>query len=131
MMQPTSIEIPSFKAFHYRQVWEITEIRNNCIYKTKPVGYIHVNDIVKYPTTKYVVSSISTGLLAGAVCVLSPYLSAEKPIILLSSKYSYCCKNCNGNMVGDGYRAVLHCENAEWEDFCDKEPDADPVYCKS
>lgn len=39
------------------------------------------------------------------------------------------CENCGGMMVGDGYRSVLHCEYAEWDDYAHMEPDAKPVYC--
>lgn len=37
------------------------------------------------------------------------------------------CSKCGGDMVGDGYTAVPHCEYATAYD--DLEPDADPVYC--
>ena len=36
------------------------------------------------------------------------------------------CKNCGGDMIGDGYTVVLHCEYAEVDTL---EPDAGPVYC--
>lgn len=46
------------------------------------------------------------------------------------------CKNCNGNMVGDGFSAVLHCENLAGEDserigVDYMAPDEGPVYCES
>ena len=40
-----------------------------------------------------------------------------------------CCKNCGGDMSGDGYSEVRHCENV---DVIGKgyEPDANPVFCE-
>ncbi len=45
------------------------------------------------------------------------------------SDREFVCKNCGGDMIGDGYTTVFHCENADWDSFCDHEPDANPVYC--
>ncbi len=39
------------------------------------------------------------------------------------------CSKCGGDLIGDGYRDVLHCENAEPEAFEHHEPDAPPVLC--
>lgn len=39
------------------------------------------------------------------------------------------CIKCGGEMIGDGYTAVAHCENAEEEDYEYHEPDAGPIYC--
>lgn len=38
------------------------------------------------------------------------------------------CKNCGGDMVGDGYTEVSHCENLDLfgQGY---EPDANPVFC--
>jgi len=36
------------------------------------------------------------------------------------------CKNCGGDMIGDGYTVVLHCEYSEVDYL---ESDAGPVYC--
>ncbi len=36
------------------------------------------------------------------------------------------CKNCGGDMLGDGHSVVYHCEYTDPE--C-TEADADPVYC--
>ena len=37
------------------------------------------------------------------------------------------CNNCGGDMVGDGYTMVIHCEHAEgYESY---EPDAGPIDC--
>lgn len=37
------------------------------------------------------------------------------------------CSNCGGEILGDGYTVVLHCENAEIPDCT--EPDANTVLC--
>ena len=37
------------------------------------------------------------------------------------------CPNCGGPLLGDGYRTVLHCEQAG--DIDEIEPDARPVFC--
>lgn len=37
------------------------------------------------------------------------------------------CPNCGGNMEGDGYSIVFHCENIDCP--MDVEPDADPCVC--
>lgn len=37
-----------------------------------------------------------------------------------------CCFNCGGQMLGDGYTTVYHCE---FVDPSCVEPDADPIYC--
>lgn len=39
------------------------------------------------------------------------------------------CINCGGVMVGDGFSAVLHCENVDY--VGDREPDSRPVYCNA
>ena len=39
------------------------------------------------------------------------------------------CKKCGGTMIGDGYTTVLHCEYADPDEYWDKEPDAEPVWC--
>ena len=39
------------------------------------------------------------------------------------------CPVCGSFMCGDGYKTVYHCINAEYETYCDHEPDASPVYC--
>ena len=38
------------------------------------------------------------------------------------------CKNCGGDMCGDGYTDVRHCENLDLIGE-GHEPDAGPVYC--
>ena len=40
------------------------------------------------------------------------------------------CPKCGGDLIGDGYRDVLHCENADPESYAYHEPDAQPVYCE-
>jgi hypothetical protein len=39
------------------------------------------------------------------------------------------CPRCGGEIFGDGYRSVLHCENAEPESYEFHEPDAAKVLC--
>jgi hypothetical protein len=38
------------------------------------------------------------------------------------------CPFCGGDLIGDGYTVVLHCENVDISDCC-AEPDAGPIYC--
>jgi hypothetical protein len=38
------------------------------------------------------------------------------------------CPNCGGNLIGDGFTMVLHCENADLP--VGIEPDANVIYCK-
>ena len=37
--------------------------------------------------------------------------------------------NCGGDMVGNGYTTVSHCEYADEVDYEFCEPDAHPVHC--
>ena len=37
------------------------------------------------------------------------------------------CPICGGNLIGDGYSSVVHCENVDAP--IDVEPDADVIYC--
>lgn len=39
------------------------------------------------------------------------------------------CSKCGGDMLGDGYTVVKHCEYAEEDDYKYREPDAWPVEC--
>lgn len=39
------------------------------------------------------------------------------------------CPNCGGDMVGDGYTTVLHCESVDLGPEDAVEPDAGPVMC--
>jgi len=39
------------------------------------------------------------------------------------------CSKCGGDMIGDGYTLVYHCEYAEEAKYEFHEPDADPVEC--
>lgn len=38
------------------------------------------------------------------------------------------CKTCGGNMEGDGYQMVFHCENINIFENT-PEPDSNPLYC--
>lgn len=61
------ITIPSYDAFMYLEVWEITEWRDGLVYKTKSTGmYISYKDEQKLDKRKYTTSSISTRLLRQA-----------------------------------------------------------------
>lgn len=40
------------------------------------------------------------------------------------------CPHCGSPLIGDGYKTVLHCENADLEVVWDTEPDARPVLCE-
>lgn len=39
------------------------------------------------------------------------------------------CKDCGGDMIGDGYTVVEHCENAVEDSYWFNEPDSGPIYC--
>ena len=39
------------------------------------------------------------------------------------------CSKCNEDLVGDGYTSVLHCPDAEDEDYSYAAPDEGPFYC--
>ena len=41
------------------------------------------------------------------------------------------CKNCGGDMIGDGVSLVLHCERVDADIIWELEPDAEPVYCNN
>lgn len=38
------------------------------------------------------------------------------------------CPHCGGDIIGDGYTTIRHCENVDLP--LGIEPDAGPVYCK-
>ena len=40
------------------------------------------------------------------------------------------CPNCGGDLLGDGYHTVIHCENADYDRVESFEPDANPIYCE-
>lgn len=40
------------------------------------------------------------------------------------------CIKCGGEMIGDGYTMVLHCEFAEPESYEYHECDSNPVFCE-
>ena len=39
------------------------------------------------------------------------------------------CKDCGGEMIGDGYSVIIHCESAVEDSYWFDEPDSGPVYC--
>lgn len=44
-------------------------------------------------------------------------------------EYRDTCSKCGGDMIGDGYTTVSHCENADEDKYWNHEPDANPVEC--
>lgn len=48
----------------------------------------------------------------------------------LSERAILVCPICGGTIEGDGYSTPEHCENADEEDYYDKEPDAPVTLCK-
>jgi uncharacterized protein (DUF983 family) len=40
------------------------------------------------------------------------------------------CPECGGDLIGDGYTAVIHCESLEEEVYYYAAPDEGPFYCK-
>lgn len=47
----------------------------------------------------------------------------------MSFNYGFTCPCCGEYLEGDGYTTVFHCPNAEWDEWVDKEPDAEAVFC--
>jgi hypothetical protein len=41
------------------------------------------------------------------------------------------CKYCGGDMIGDGFNIVFHCEYALCESFEFSSPDDQPVFCEN
>ena len=39
------------------------------------------------------------------------------------------CPKCGGDLIGDGYTVVIHCEYADESKYEYHEPDSDPIYC--
>jgi hypothetical protein len=73
------ITINSYDSYKYNQVWLITEWKDGCVWKVKPIGYILAENKASYPNDKYSLSSISTKLTKGDFCTLSPFLEPAKP----------------------------------------------------
>ena len=42
--------------------------------------------------------------------------------------HAFYCPECGGDLLGDGYTRVIHCEYADAP--LDADPDAPPIYCK-
>lgn len=70
------LTIRSHRSHKFLQVWEITEWKDECVYKVKPIGFISNEEIDtrNYPGDKYELSSISTSLTKGMFCTLDPYI---------------------------------------------------------
>ncbi len=39
------IKIKAFDSYKYCQVWVITEYKDNCVYRTEPIGYALIEDV--------------------------------------------------------------------------------------
>jgi len=39
------------------------------------------------------------------------------------------CPHCGGDLIGDGYTTVVHCELADENEVACAEPDANPIWC--
>ena len=66
--------IMSKDSYKYCEVYQITERRDGCIYKTASLGYISVDKKKEYDTRKYGFTSISTQKTAGMFANLDPFL---------------------------------------------------------
>ena len=40
-----------------------------------------------------------------------------------------CCSKCGGELIGDGYSTVIHCEFADPETYMYCAPDEGPILC--
>jgi len=43
--------------------------------------------------------------------------------------YDAVCPHCHGELIGDGFTTVVHCENADQESYWYSAPDEGPFYC--
>ncbi len=60
------MRVPTWKAvITYVEVWEITEWKNSCIFKTVSIGYAHKDDQRFQDQSRYVLSSLSTSITKG------------------------------------------------------------------
>lgn len=68
--------INAYNSFKYKELYEITEWKEACIYKTESIGFIKSTDYThpKVDNKKYVLGSISTSLTGGMFTTLDPYL---------------------------------------------------------
>jgi hypothetical protein len=68
------VTIPVWKSYEYVEAFLITQYKDGCVFKTKPIGYAH-RDRPKGPEERY--ASLSTSLLRGKdtieLEVLLPY----------------------------------------------------------
>lgn len=63
MAEEGQVTIPSWEAFQYCEVWEITEMRGGCVFKTRFTGkFCKTNAVLP---SNYVPVSISTTKLKG------------------------------------------------------------------
>ena len=63
-----TVTIEPFDTYLYREVWQITAMKDGCIYKTKSTKkFIHQDDEGKLDAEKFTTSSISTTIIKSAV----------------------------------------------------------------
>jgi hypothetical protein len=68
----TSITIPAWKTFMYREVHIVTEYRDDCIYKTKATGKYILAIQEKQLPKDHITSSVSTKVFADKTEVTLP-----------------------------------------------------------
>ena len=67
----------SYRSFRYYEVWEITEWKDGCVYKAISKGHIRSEDKEKFPSDKFVLSSVSTSLCNNNMMELQCYEGPE------------------------------------------------------
>lgn len=68
----TSITIPAWKTYLYREVWIVTEYRDNCVFKTKTTGKYILSVQEQDLPKDHIVSSVSTKVFANKLEVTLP-----------------------------------------------------------
>ena len=72
-MSNKSKVIYSYDSYQYNQVYKILEMKDDCVWKTKSLGFIHRDEQKNYKDCVF--SSISTHLTGkGVHCTLYPYI---------------------------------------------------------
>ena len=59
------IKDKSYNSHKYAEVFLIIQWKDGCVYRTKRLGHISLNDSGKYPSDKYVLTSVSTRHIEG------------------------------------------------------------------
>jgi hypothetical protein len=74
------VKVKNYDAFKYMEVWIITEMRDGCVYKTRPTGKYVKSDWINPDINKYYLASLSTSLLRNDEFELELFeVSDEKP----------------------------------------------------